>query len=132
MILCSSNSILQNLILYILAKFFEFHLLIDILSNFSLTLSTTILSLGFPFDFTIFLIPQIKFLAKSSFFQLCRIKQFLDKLIFKLVLSSFILFRFDYCNSSYYGLPETSLHPLTKAFNSISSVNGEGFFVAST
>ena len=43
---------------------------------------------------------------------------FLDNPTLKLLVSSFILSRFDYCNSLYYGLPETTLHPLTKALNS--------------
>ena len=47
-----------------------------------------------------------------------QLKPFLDNPILKLLVSLLILSRFDYCNSSYYGLPETTLHPLTKAFNS--------------
>ena len=77
--------------------------------------------LGFIFDFSLFLIPLIKSLAKSSFFHLRRIKQLKhspDNPILKLLVSSLLLSRFDYCNTLYYGLPETTLHPLTKAFNS--------------
>ena len=76
--------------------------------NISSNLSSTIHSSGFPFDSSFFFIPQIKFLAKSSFFHLRRIKQlrpFLDNLTLKLLVSLLILFRFDYCNSLYYGIP---------------------------
>ena len=55
---------------------------------------------------------------------------FLNKKVFvKMTFSSIdmflqffflILSRFDYCNSSCYGLPETTLHPFVKVFNSAS------------
>ena len=42
---------------------------INISSNLSIATSSTIHSLGFTFDFSLSLIPQIKFVAGSSFFQ---------------------------------------------------------------
>ena len=63
----------------------------------------------------------MKSVAKSSFFHFCLTKQlklFLDNPTFKSLVSSLILTLFDYCNSLYYGLPETTLHPFTKSFNS--------------
>ena len=45
-------------------------------------------------------------------------KLFLDNPTFKLLVSLLILSPFDNCDSSYYGFSETTLHPLTKAFNS--------------
>ena len=83
---------------------------IDILSNLSLAPSSTIHSLGFTFDSSLSLIPHIKSVAKSSFSHIRRIKQlklFQENPTLKLLVSSLILFRFDYCNSLYYGLPET-------------------------
>ena len=77
------------------------------------------------FDSSLILIPQLKTVAKASFFHLCRIKQlklFLDNPTLKLLVSLLILSRFDYCNSLYYRLPETTLHYLTKAFNSAASL----------
>ena len=77
------------------------------------------------FDSSLILIPQLKTVAKASFFHLCRIKQlklFLDNPTLKLLISLLILPRFDYCNSLYYRLPETTLHYLTKAFNSAASL----------
>ena len=124
MILCSSNSIPQNLIFI---NFSKSSRLIESLpsdtisSNPSLAPSSIIHSLGFTFDSSLSLIPQIKSAARLSFFQLCRIKQlklFLENQTLKLLVSSLILSRFDYFNYLYYGLPETTLHPLTKAFNS--------------
>ena len=93
---------------------------IDISSNRSLTPFSTIHSLGFTFDSSLSLIPQIKSVAKPFFFHLCRIrllKIFLDNPALKLLVSSLILSRVDYCNTLYYGLPETTLHPLPKASN---------------
>ena len=94
--------------------------LIDISSNLSLTPSSTIHNFGFIFDSSLSLILQVKSVAESCFFHFRRIKQLkllLDSLIFKLLVSSLILSRFNYCNCLYYELPETILHPLTKAFN---------------
>ena len=64
---------------------------IDISSNLSLVLSSTIHSLGFTFDSSFFLIPQIKSVAESSFFHFRRIKQrklFLNNPTLKLLFSS--------------------------------------------
>ena len=96
--------------------------LINISSNLSLTLSSTIHRSGSTFDSPLSLMRKIKFVAKSSFFHLCRIKQlkfFLDNPTLKLLVFFHILSRFANCNSSYYGLLKTKLHPLTKAFNSV-------------
>ena len=90
---------------------------VDISSNLSITSSSTIHSLVFPFDSSLSLVPKIKYVAKSSFFHLQRIQQMkisADNPTFKLLVSSLVLSRFD---SSYYGLPETTLYLLTKAFN---------------
>ena len=60
-------------------------------------------------------------IAKSSYFHLRRIEKlvpFLDDTTLKLLVSSLILSRIDYCNSLYYGLPFSTLYPLNKAFNS--------------
>ena len=103
------------------SRLIEFLPSIDNESNLSLAPSSTIHSLGFTFESSLSLIPQIKSVPKSSFFHLLHIKQlklFLDNPTLKLLVSSLILSHFDYCNSLYYGLPETTLHPLTKAFNS--------------
>ena len=102
-------------------RLIEYLLSINISSNLSLASSPTVHSLGFTFDFSPFLIPQIKSLAKSSIFHLRRIehlKLFQDNPTLKLLVSSLILSRFDYWNFLYYGLLETTLRPLTKAFNS--------------
>ena len=64
---------------------------INISSNPPLTPSSTIHSLGFIFDFSLPLIPQIKSVAKSYFFHLRRIKQlklFLDNSTLKLLVFS--------------------------------------------
>ena len=95
----------------------------DISINLSLAPSSPIHSLALTFDSFLSLIPQIKSVAKSSFFHLRRIKQlklFLDNPTLKLLVSSLILSRFDYCNSLCYELPETMLHLLPKAFYSSS------------
>ena len=92
---------------------------INISSNLSLAPSSTIHSLGVTFDSSLSLITQIKSVAKSSFFHLCRIKQlniFLDNHQTSSLMVMLILFRFDNCNFLYYKLQETTLHPLTKAF----------------
>ena len=47
-----------------------------------------------------------------------RKKTFLDDLTLQLFISSLVLFRIFYCNSLYFGLPDTTLSPLSKAFNS--------------
>ena len=67
---------------------------IIISSSLSLAPSSTIHSLGFTFDSSLSLIQQIKSVAKSSFFYLCRVKQvklFLDNPTLKLLVSSLIL-----------------------------------------
>ena len=65
-ILFSSNSILQNFSLYTLVGLLDplnlFHH-----QTFHFFTSSTVHSLGFIFDFSIFLIPRIKSVAKSSF-----------------------------------------------------------------
>ena len=50
------------------SRLIESLLSINISSNLSLAPSSTIHSLGFTFDFLLFIIPQIKSVAKSSFF----------------------------------------------------------------
>ena len=112
MILCSLNPITQNLILFILASLLALLNLFPQLIFYQTFHSSTIHSLGFTFDSSLSLIPQIKSVAKSFFFHLCRIKQlkpFLDNPALKLIVSSLILSRFDYCNTLDYGLPETTL-----------------------
>ena len=55
------------------------------------------------------------------FFHLRRIRQLLSHLdhpSLQLLVSFLVLSRIDYCNSLYYGLPNTSLNPLYKVFNS--------------
>ena len=109
---------------------------INITSNLSLASFSPIHSLGFIFGSSLSLIPQIKAVAKPSFFHLRCIKQlelFLDNPTFKLLVSSLVLSHFDYLNSSYYGLPETTLRPLTKAFNSVARlVSGTHKFFSQT
>ena len=81
---------------------------INITSNLSLASFSPIYSVGFIFGSSLSLIPQIKAVAKQSFFHLRCIKQlelFLDNPTFKLLVSSLVLSHFDYLNSSYYGLP---------------------------
>ena len=116
------NSTLRNLILHILASLdIESLPSVIISSNLSLAPPCITHSSDFTFDSPLSLIPQIKSVAKSSFFHFRRIEQlklFLDNPALKLLVSSLILSLFDYCNSLYYGPPETTLHPLTKAFNS--------------
>ena len=93
---------------------------IGISTNLSLASPSTIHSLDFTFDSSLSLIPQIIYVAKSFSNHLRHIKRlkiFLDNPTLKLLVSSLILSHFDYSNSLYYGLPETTLHPLTKAFN---------------
>jgi hypothetical protein len=87
----------------------------------SLLPSSSIRSLGFIFDSNLSLIPQILSVTKSCFFHLRRIRQllpYLDDPSLQLLVSSLVLSRIDYCNSLYYGLPDTSLNPLYKVFNS--------------
>ena len=60
------------------SKFFqliEYLPFITVSSNLSLAPSSPIHSLGFSFDFSLSLIPQMESVAKSSFFPLRRIKQ---------------------------------------------------------
>ena len=55
------------------------------------------------------------------FFPLRRIRRllpYLDNPSLQLLVSSLVLSRIDYCNSLYYGLPDTFLNPLYKVFNS--------------
>ena len=87
----------------------------------SLLPSSSIHSLGFIFDSNLSLIPQILSVTKSCFFHLPQIRQllpYLDDPSLQLLVSSLVLSRIDYCNSLYYGLPDTSLNPLYKVFNS--------------
>ena len=66
---------------------------INISSNLSLAPSSTTHSLGFTFDSSLSLIPQIKSVAKSSFFHLRRIRRqklSLDNPTLKLLVSSLI------------------------------------------
>mgnify|MGYP003535998733 FL=1 len=91
------------------------------IDSFSLDPSPVIRSLGFLFESNLSLTHQISSVTKSCFFHLRRIKQllpFLDDPTLQLLVSSLVLSRIDYCNSLYYGLPESTLYPLTKAFNS--------------
>ena len=90
-------------------------------SSLSLVPSPSIRSLGFILDAHLSLSPQILSVTKSCYFHLRRIKQllpFLDDPTLQLLVSSLVLSRIDYCNSLYFGLPDTTLSPLTKAFNS--------------
>ena len=90
-------------------------------SSLSITPSSLIRSLGFIFDSNLTLTPQILSVSKSCYFHIRRIKQLLpllDDPTLQLLVSSLILSRIDYCNSLYYDLPDTTLSPLTKAFNS--------------
>ena len=91
---------------------------ISISSN--LPLVSYIHSSDFTFYSSLFLIPQIKSVAKSYFFHLSGIKQLkhiLDNTTLKLKVILFIFSRFDYCKSLYHELPDTALHPLAKAFH---------------
>ena len=83
--------------------------------------SPFIRSLGCILDAHLSLSPQILSVSKSSYFHLRRIKQllpFLDDPTLQLLISSLVLSRIDYCNSFYFGLPDITLFPLTKVFNS--------------
>ena len=87
------------------SRFIEFLPSVNISSNLSLAHSSTIHSLGFTYDSSLSLIPQIKSVAKSSFFHLRRIKQlkfFSDNPTLKLPVPSLLLSRFEYCNFLYY------------------------------
>jgi len=93
---------------------------LNITSDLILYPSLSIRSLGFIFDSSLSLSPQINSVAKSCYFHLRRIRQllpFLDDPTLHLLVTSLILSCIDYCNSLYYGLPDSTLYPLTKAFN---------------
>ena len=84
------------------SRLFESLPLINMSCNFSLYPSSTFHSLAFTFDFSLFLIPQIEFVAKLAFFHIRLIKKlklFLDNPTLKLLVSRPILFRSNYCNS---------------------------------
>ena len=90
-------------------------------TSLSITPSPIIRSLGFLFDSNLSLTPQILSVSKSSYFHIRRIRQLLpllDDPTLQLLVSSLVLSRIDYCNSLYYSLPDTTLYPLSKAFNS--------------
>ena len=91
-------------------------------SSLSLVPSPSIRSLSCIFDAHLSLSLQILSVSKSCYFQLRRIKQllpFLDDPTLQLLISSLVLSTIDYCNSLYFGLPDTIFSPLTEAFNSV-------------
>ena len=90
------------------------------ISDFTIYPSSIIHCLGFLFDFSLSFNPQILSVA-SCFFQLRRIRQissYLDDASLKICVCFLVPSRVDYCNSLYFNLPKSTLHPLTKAFNS--------------
>ena len=89
-------------------------------SSYSIEPSNQIRSLGFIFDSKLTLSNQILSVTKCCYFHLRRIRQllpYLDDPSLHLLVSALILSRIDYCNSLYYGLPESTLKPLNKVFN---------------
>ena len=78
-------------------------------------------SLGFLRNSSLSFKPQIRSVASSCFYHLCRIRQIsfhLHDASLKILVCSVVLFRLDYCNSLYYKFPKSSFYPLTKSFNS--------------
>lgn len=91
-----------------------------IFSSYTITPTDSIRSLGFIFDSKLSLSNQIFSVTRSCYFHLRRIKQllpYLDDPSLHLLIISLVLSRIDYCNSLYYGLPDSTLKPLYKVFN---------------
>ena len=89
-------------------------------SSYSIEPSNQIRSLGFIFDSKLTLSNQILSVTKCCYFHLWRIRQllpYLDDPSLHLLVSALILSQIDYCNSLYYGLPESVLKPLNTVFN---------------
>ena len=88
-------------------------------SSYFIEPSNKIRSLGFIFDLKLTLSNQILSVTKCCYFHLWQIRQLLpyfDDPSLHLLVSAIILSWIDYCNSLYYGLPESTLKPLNKVF----------------
>ena len=86
-------------------------------SSSLLSPSSTVRDLGVILDSTLSLKPHIAAISRACLFHLRRIRQLrtsLDSASLKTLIHCLILTRLDYCNSILYGLPESTLLPLTK------------------
>ena len=100
----------------------------------SIISSPLIRSLGFILDSNFSLTPQILSVSESCYFHLRQIKQLLpllDDPTLQLLVSSLVLSGIDYCNSLYYGLPDSTLSPFTKAFNFAACLVSRTFHISS-
>jgi hypothetical protein len=82
-------------------------------------------NLGFIFDSDLSLKKQISTVCQSSYFQIRQIRQIrssLDINAATMLANSLVSSRLDYCNSLYYGLPESTLLPLQRVQNSLARV----------
>ena len=82
------------------------------LGSLAQVVKPVVTDLGFKVDSQLKLDNQIKYVVKSSFFQLrqlAKIKQILSRQLFENVIHAFISTRLDYCNALYVGVGASSI-----------------------
>ena len=110
-----------NFIFFSRSKSFLSSLLPVMISDLTISLSSTIRFSGFLLDSSLSFNSQLLSVVFSCFFHIRRIRQisfYLDDASLKILVCSLALSRLDYCNSLYFNLFEPTFYPLTKAFNS--------------
>ena len=91
-------------------------------SGSSVPVSASARNLGFIFDSSLSFSNQISAVSKSCFFhirQLRRIRPSLNHDTAVLLANSLVSSKLDFCNSLYYGLPESSIHRLQLIQNAL-------------
>jgi hypothetical protein len=82
--------------------------------------STVVRDLGVLLDSTLSMSHHVNFMARACFFHLRRIRQIkrcLNEHCLHVLVHSLVLSKINYCNSVLYGLPKSTLSPLTSVIH---------------
>jgi hypothetical protein len=98
-----------------------------IINNSSIHPSTVARNLGVYFDDQLNMRQHIVNITRQSYFQLRQLRvvsRSLTKEALKMLLHAFVFSRLDYCNSLFYGLPDTSISKLQSVQNAAARLFG--------
>ena len=90
-----------------------------------LSSSETVRNLGVTFDNNLSLTKHISSVSSSSYFIICQLRQIRFSLVHNasvLLANALVTSKLDFCNSLYYGLPQSSIHRLQLIQNSLARV----------